>query len=65
MLVRKLCSVSGDNASVFSRVTVPLILLAMQGLWGADDLINETKRIHYQKEMLARVPTAVQPAPGG
>src|SRR5205085_4376397 len=38
-----------------ARVTVPLILLAVQGLWGADDLINETKRIHYQKEMLARV----------
>jgi 4-amino-4-deoxy-L-arabinose transferase-like glycosyltransferase len=38
-----------------ARIVVPITLLAIQGLWGATDLIDETQRIHYQKEMLARV----------
>src|SRR2546430_435193 len=44
-----------ETAPRSARIAVPLILLAVQGLWGADDLINETRRIHYQKQMLARV----------
>jgi 4-amino-4-deoxy-L-arabinose transferase-like glycosyltransferase len=38
-----------------ARVAVPLTLLIVQGLWGASDLMSETNRIRYSKEMLARV----------
>lgn len=38
-----------------ARVAVPLTLLIVQGLWGASDLVSETNRIRYSKDMLARV----------
>ncbi len=43
------------DAARGARVVVPLTLIAIQGLWGATDLVDETQRIHYQKEMLSRV----------
>ncbi|HEX3356211.1 MAG TPA: glycosyltransferase family 39 protein [Tepidisphaeraceae bacterium] len=44
-----------ESAPRSARIAVPLTLIAIQSLWGATDLIDETNRIHYQKEMLARV----------
>jgi hypothetical protein len=38
-----------------ARIAVPLSLLLVQCLWGATDLAGETTRIHYSKQMLARV----------
>ncbi len=38
-----------------ARVAVPLTLMIAQGLWGAGDLMSEANRIHFSKEMLARV----------
>src|SRR6185369_6086029 len=46
-----------ESAPRGARIAVPMTLVAMQLLWGTSDLLSETQRIHYKKEMLARVTT--------
>jgi 4-amino-4-deoxy-L-arabinose transferase-like glycosyltransferase len=53
-------SVLLENAPRGARVAVPIVVLAMQMLWGTSDLIDETRRLHWQKDNLARVTDALE-----
>ncbi|MGH7180171.1 MAG: ArnT family glycosyltransferase [Tepidisphaeraceae bacterium] len=42
-----------------ARVTIPIVLVGTQLLWGASDTLEQARQIHYQKQMLALATDAI------